>query len=90
MTDIMSDAMKSALLWLRNRNGDGVFDRTQVLTAAGQRAGVTRQTWNRLATLGFVEFYQNKRRLRVTSDGHAVDLFGVTESRTVEVEIDDE
>lgn len=31
-------ACLSALKWLRNRNGDGVFDRNQVLNAAGERA----------------------------------------------------
>lgn len=71
--------MKSALLWLRNRNGDGVFQRNQVLLAAGEDAPVMRSTWNRLADAGMVERYA-ERRLRVTAAGLAADLRGVAES----------
>jgi len=73
-------AQLSALKWLRNRNGDGVFDRNQVLLAAGERAPVMRATWSRLEALGFVERYLNNRRLRVTAQGAAVDVRNIGES----------
>jgi hypothetical protein len=72
--------MKSALLWLRRRNGDGMFDRDGVLVASGERAPVMRATWNRLQKAGMVEEYQDRRRLRVTATGRAVGLHGVLES----------
>ncbi len=60
-----------AIQWLRSRGGDGVFaDRSQqVLYAMGEKAPFMRTTWNRLAALGLVEFYGN-RRLRIL-DGKA-------------------
>lgn len=73
-------AMLSALLWLKNRNGDGVFDRNQVLTAAGERAPIMRSTWSKLENAGLVERYLNNRRLRITDAGKLVDLRGVRES----------
>lgn len=75
-----TDAQKSALLWLRNRNGDGVFDRNQVLNAAGERAPYFRSTWSKLEALGLVERYLAGRRLRVTASGKAVDLRGISEN----------
>lgn len=70
----------AALKWLRNRNGDGVFDRNQVLVAGGERAPVMRATWNRLAELALVEFYQERRRVRVTPAGYLANLLKVEES----------
>lgn len=70
----------AALKWLRNRNGDGVFDRNQVLVAGGDRAPVMRSTWNKLSGAGLVEFYLERRRLRVTEAGYRVDLSRVEES----------
>jgi hypothetical protein len=70
----------SALKWLRNRNGDGVFDRYQVLVAGGECAPVMRATWSRLETMGFVERYNNRRRLRVTEAGLRIDVSKVEES----------
>lgn len=70
----------AALKWLRNRNGDGVFDRYQVLVAAGECAPVRRSTWSRLELMGFVERDNNKRRLRVTEAGRLVDVSKVGES----------
>jgi len=75
----MTSAQNSALLWLRNRNADGIFDRNGVLLAAGQRAPVMRSTWNKLRAAGLVETYADKR-LRVTPAGLAMDLRGVRES----------
>ncbi|TIL53781.1 hypothetical protein [Mesorhizobium sp.] len=73
-------SMLAALKWLRNRNGDGVFDRNHVLTAAGERAPIMRSTWSKLEKAGLVEFYLNRRRLRVTADGLAIDLAKISES----------
>lgn len=75
-------ACLSALKWLRNRNGDGVFDRNQVLIAAGERAPVMRSTWNKLEAECLVEKYLNNRRLRVTEKGAAIDLSRVAESES--------
>jgi hypothetical protein len=72
----------AALKWLRNRNGDGVFERNNsVVLAGGERAPVMRSTWNNLAKAGLVEFY-NRRRLRVTEAGKLVDVSRVEESRS--------
>lgn len=71
---------KSALLWLRNRSGDGVFDRNQVLNAAGERAPYMRSTWSNLEREGLVERYLNGRRLRITDAGKSIDLRGVGEN----------
>lgn len=76
----VTDAQKSALKWLANRTGDGVFDRHQVLTAAGERAPVMRSTWTRLERAGLVERYLSNRRLRITDEGRALDLSRVGES----------
>ncbi|TIM16254.1 MAG: hypothetical protein E5Y67_03410 [Mesorhizobium sp.] len=76
----MSPSCLSALKWLRNRNGDGVFDRNQVLVASGERAPVMRATWNKLQAAELVEFYMERRRLRVTQAGYLVDLSRVEES----------
>ena len=70
----------SALKWLLNRNGDGVVDKTGVIVAAGERAPVMRLTWNKLRDLGLVEFYLDRRRIRVTYIGKCVDLTGIQES----------
>lgn len=76
-----SPALLSALKWLRNRNGDGVFEtNNQVVLAAGERAPVMRSTWNKLAGFGLVEFY-DRRRIRITDAGKAVDLNNVSESK---------
>lgn len=73
-------AQMSALLWLRNRNGDGVFDRNQVLLAGGERAPYMRGTWTKLAEHEFVEFYHDRRRLRLTELGEHANLDGVSEN----------
>lgn len=76
----MTGAQKSALLWLRNRNGDGVFDKNQVLTAGGERAPYMRGTWSKLESCGLVERYLNGRRLRVTEPGREISLRGISEN----------
>jgi hypothetical protein len=70
----------AALLWLKNRNGDGVFDKNQVLIAGGEKAPVMRATWNILESLKMVELYSNKRRVRITEFGRSVGTKDVTES----------
>lgn len=76
----------SALKWLRNRDGDGIFDKTHVLCARGERAGVMRTTWNALAGAGAIEFYADRKRARVTEYGRSVDVSQVWESDCAEVE----
>ena len=49
---------QEALKWLRERNGDGCFDRNGVLFAAGETAPFTRTTWNQLRDHGLLEFYK--------------------------------
>jgi DNA-binding MarR family transcriptional regulator len=84
----LTSSQMSALLWLRNRSGDGLFDRSGVLVAAGERAGVMRSTWNKLCDAGLVEKYMGRKRLRVTEAGQEIDLSSVDESETAS-EMDD-
>lgn len=81
----IGNAQKAALKWLIRRNGDGVFDRTKVLCAAGDRAGVMRTTWNKLEEAGLVEFYLGRKRVKVTPAGHALDLHDIRESHCKEL-----
>ncbi len=74
-------AQYSALKWLRNRNGDGMFDKHGVLLAAGETSPVTRSTWNHLITLKWAELYAGGRRLRVTDFGSRINVSHVEESR---------
>lgn len=75
---------KAALKWLINRNGDGAFDKTRCLIAAGERAGVLRSTWSKLHDLGLVKIYipdgAKHKRCKVTDAGHLIDLHSVDES----------
>lgn len=75
----MTDPQKSALLWFRNRGGDGMFMKDGVLLAAGQRAPTMRATWNILQDAGMVETY-SRLRLRLTEAGKTADLSDVQES----------
>ncbi|RWQ12365.1 hypothetical protein [Mesorhizobium sp.] len=76
----ITSSQLAALKWLRNRNSDGVFDRNQVLVAGGERAPIMRSTWNKLADAELVEFYHDRRRLRVTDAGRLADVSRVEES----------
>lgn len=80
MSATATTAQLSALKWLLNRNGDGVFDRFQVLVAGGERAPVMRSTWAHLESLGLVERYLNNRRVRVTDAGKSANLTEIRES----------
>lgn len=74
MTSDITDAQRAALKWLREHNGDGIFDKSGVLLAGGERAPVVRSTWNKLADQGLVKFYGGKHgrsRLRLTSEARA-------------------
>lgn len=82
---MLTGPQKSALKWLRNRGGDGVFDKTRVLIARGERAGVMRKTWNILRDLGAVELYANNKRVKVTEFGSSIDLSQVYESDCTEM-----
>lgn len=77
-----TESQLAALKWLRNRNCDGCFDKTRVLVAAGERAPVMRSTWNNLQTLGLVEEYMGRKRLRVTAAGLSADVSKVRESQS--------
>ena len=56
----------NALKWLRQRNGDGVFDKHHVLLAAGETAHFMRSTWNSLRDKGMIEYYGEKnKRVRI-------------------------
>lgn len=78
----ITDAQRAALKWLRNRGGDGVFDRTQCLVARGQRAGVMRSTWSRLEQAGLIERYAENRRVRITRSGVLLNVADVREADT--------
>lgn len=54
----LSEASLAAIKWLREHNGDGIFDNHGVLLAAGEGAPFTRSTWNALQRAGLVEFYK--------------------------------
>ena len=59
-------SMNEALAWLAAHNGDGAFcDVGNTFLAAGERAPVMRATWNRLEELGLVEFYEDRKRMRL-------------------------
>lgn len=69
----MTDAQREAVKWLREHNGDGLFDKNGVLVAAGERAPFMRSTWNALHDIGAVEFYgpDHKPRARCRLTGRA-------------------
>lgn len=74
MSDMkLTKSQKAALLWFKNRGGDGMFDKTNCLIASGERAGVMRATWSRLSEAGMVERYGGNR-LRMTGIGKSYDL----------------
>lgn len=57
----LTKAQTTALRWLEERGGDGVFDLNGVALAQGETAEVTRSTWNALRKAGKVEFYGGAR-----------------------------
>jgi DNA-binding MarR family transcriptional regulator len=68
-TDGLTKAQEDALEWFARHGGDGMFTRGHVLLAQGEIGPHMRATWNKLAEKGFVQFYQNKKRLRLTEKG---------------------
>ena len=66
----MSPSMIAAIKWLREHNGDGLFDKRGVVLAAGELAPFMRSTWNALRDVGLVEMYKptgkGRGRLRLT------------------------
>lgn len=76
----LSRAEASALLWLRNRGGTGVYDKSRVLLAQGDRAAVMHTTWNHLVDKGLV--LRAGVRLTVSPLGRQYDLRGMRESET--------
>lgn len=69
----LTKAEVTALKWLGDHNGDGLFDKNGVLLAAGESAPVMRSTWNHLSASGHVELYRpgdkGRGRLRMTDLG---------------------
>lgn len=57
----LTKSQRDALKWLRDRGGDGCFDRNGVAFAQGETAPFTRHTWNGLEAAGFLRFYGGKR-----------------------------
>lgn len=74
-------AQRSALLWLRNRGGEGVFNNHGVLLAQGELAPVMRSTWNALHGHKLIKPGRMRRRITVTQAGLDEDLTHVTESK---------
>jgi hypothetical protein len=65
----LTSPQAAALHWLRNRNGTGVFEKSNnaVLVAAGSRAPIMRSTWVALQEAGFVTIEAS--RVTVTPAG---------------------
>lgn len=78
----LTNPQRAALKWLKNRGGDGVFDKGHVLNARGERAGVMVATWIALENEGMVERYANRKRLKITDQGNLENLAAVEESET--------
>ena len=57
MSATLSSSCRKAVVWLREHNGDGVFDKHGVVLAAGETGPFMRSTWNTLRDAGLVEFY---------------------------------
>lgn len=53
----MTEAQKRAYKWLKERGGDGCFDKNGVAFAQGETAPFERKTWNALRNEGLLEFY---------------------------------
>lgn len=77
----LTKSQKSAIKWLHNRNSDGVFDKTGVLVAAGERAPIMHTTWNKLVDFGYAQKYNNNR-LKLTDKIKMIDLSKIIESGT--------
>jgi len=82
----ITPAMKRALKWLRNRGDHGTFEKNrQVLIAGGDRAPITRATWDNLAKAKLIGFYCERRGVRVTDLGRTYDLSNTEESDGTEL-----
>jgi hypothetical protein len=69
-TDRLTKDQEAALKWFARHGGDGVFQfQSKALLAQGKYGPVLRVTWRKIAEKGFVEFYANKKRLRLTEKG---------------------
>lgn len=80
-----------ALLWLKNRGGEGVFNKHNVLLDQGELAGVMRATWNTLADDGLVIYSANKsaKRVAITTNGvEVLKSYKGIEAETVDEDID--
>ncbi len=86
MTELTKN-QTTALRWLKDHGGDGVFDKNGVLLAMGERAPCMRATWNALRDAGHVEFYnqagKGHGRCRLTQEAKP----GPIPARTAIVEV---
>lgn len=71
MTRKLTKAEASALKWLSEHGGDGLFGKDGVFVAAGERAPFMRMTWMRLHHMGFVEIYMKKRMRLAPTESQA-------------------
>jgi hypothetical protein len=78
----LTHAQQDALVWLRDRNSTGVFDRNGILLAGGELAPFAEITWSTLRLFDFVTFSQPvysdrarrmvDRRVTLTRGGNCV------------------
>lgn len=61
---LLTDSQRSALRWLEERGGTGVWEKPQntVLVAAGERAPHQRSTWNSLRDKGYIRISTSRVR----------------------------
>lgn len=64
MTELTT-SQKRALVWLKARNGTGIFDRDHVLVAAGAHGPFQRGTWNALRDAGFIRIEGNRLTMEI-------------------------
>lgn len=71
----LTERHRAALKWLKERGGDGCFDKHGVAFAQGETAPFTRHTWNALAEVGLLQFYGGRR-----NDGRGYGRLKLTEA----------
>jgi len=78
--ELIRASQRLALLWLRNRGGEGVFNKDDVLIARGELAPVARPTWRKLQSAGLIGS-RAPHCVHLTRQGKNFDLHGVEESQ---------
>ena len=84
MTTSVTPAQASALQWLKDRGGTGVWDRERVMLASGERAAVMHTTWTSLVRDGLLS--RDGKRFTVTAAGQ--NMPAVEPSRTIDEDED--